>query len=160
MQQHDYTEFEFFWGSHHPFSQWHTSEFVINEINFNCAEQYMMYQKALLFDNEDIAQQILETDVPGKQKALGRKVKGFNPIIWEANRFQIVYDANKAKFSQNEHLLKFLKGTTGKWIVEASPVDSIWGIGLSVNSPKARLPEQWEGLNLLGEVLMKVREDL
>lgn len=160
MHQHNYTEFEFFWGTQHPFSQWHPVGFVLDEITFNCAEQYMMYQKALLFKNQDIAEKILQTDVPGKQKALGRKVKGFDADIWEDHREQIVFDANLAKFSQHENLKKFLFGTTGKWIVEASPVDSIWGIGLSVNDPKAPFPEQWEGLNLLGEALMKVRETL
>lgn len=160
MHQHNYTEFEFFWGSHHPFSQWHPVGFTIDDIDFNCAEQYMMYQKALLFKNEDIAEKILATDVPGKQKALGRKVKGFDAEIWEDNREQIVFDANLAKFSQHENLKKFILGTAGKWIVEASPVDSIWGIGLSVNDPKAQDPKQWQGLNLLGEALMKVRDSL
>ncbi len=157
---YQYQDFEFFWGTEHPFSQWHASSFEVRGIQFNCAEQFMMYQKAALFDDKEMASEILKATNPAIQKKLGRKVRNFDQQTWLMARIPIVYNANYAKFTQNENLLKFLLGTKGKWIVEASPVDRIWGIGLSVNDKEARQPDKWRGENLLGQVLMTLRANL
>eukprot|EP01129_Flabellula_baltica_P014792 TRINITY_DN7197_c0_g1_i1.p1 TRINITY_DN7197_c0_g1~~TRINITY_DN7197_c0_g1_i1.p1 ORF type:complete len:163 (+),score=39.29 TRINITY_DN7197_c0_g1_i1:62-550(+) len=131
-----------------------------NGVEYTCCEQYMMYQKALLFDDEEIAALILNTSSPKKMKALGRKVKGFNQEIWEAHRSSIVEQGNYLKFSQNEELKDLIKSTGDAILVEASPRDRIWGIGLGVNDPNIHNPDLWIGLNLLGDALMSVRERL
>jgi hypothetical protein len=153
-------QFTFFWSNANPFSQWHRSGFEIEGITYNTAEQYMMWGKAMLFGSEDIAEQILQTPNPGKQKALGRKVRNFDKKVWEANARDIVYRGNYAKFTQNEELKKHLMASKGTTLVEASPNDAIWGIGLAEDDPRARDRATWQGKNWLGEVLTKLREDL
>ncbi|WCN36333.1 NADAR family protein [Aneurinibacillus uraniidurans] len=153
-------KFTFFWRSKSPFSQWYPGTFCVNNIVFNCAEQYMMYQKAKLFNDETIAQKILQTKSPNEQKKLGRKVKNFDQKKWEQACKQIVYDGSYAKFSQNVELKKKLLATAGTTIVEASPVDRIWGVGLSEDDPRILDRTKWLGTNWLGEILTKVREDL
>lgn len=153
-------KFTFFWRSDSPFSNWYPSEFVIDGITFNCSEQYMMYGKAMLFGDHEIAEKILKSSNPGSQKALGRKVKKFNQKVWTENARKIVYKACDAKFRQNEHLLKRLLKTKGTTLVEASPVDPIWGIGLAEDNPKARVRSKWRGKNWLGQVLTQLREDI
>lgn len=153
-------EFEFFWGTEHPFSQWHPSTFTVDGIEFNCAEQFMMYKKAKLFCDDDIATEILDAHKPSVQKQLGRLVKDFDAAEWNQNRERIVYQGNFHKFTQNEELRKFLLETNDKIIVEASPLDPIWGIGMGADNPDARHPEKWKGENLLGKVLMELRANL
>lgn len=153
-------KFTFFWKSESPFSNWYPAEFSIDGRKFNCSEQYMMYGKAILFKDEEMAEEILEAKSPGRQKDLGRKVRGFKHEIWQQNAREIVYKANEAKFSQNENLLKCLLKTKGTTLVEASPVDPIWGIGLAEDNPKARDRRKWRGKNWLGEVLTKLRDDI
>ncbi len=153
-------KFTFFWRSDSPFSNWYLADFEIDKIKFNCTEQYMMYGKALLFNDQEIAKKILLTKKPGAQKALGRKVKKFDQVLWNEQAKKIVYTANKAKFVQNEHLLKRLFKTKRTTLVEASPVDPIWGIGLAEEDPKAKDRRKWRGKNWLGEVLTQLREDL
>lgn len=153
-------QFTFFWKSASPFSQWHFAKFKIDGITFNCTEQYMMYKKAMLFDDVDIAQQVLDTQMPVDQKRLGRKVKNFNKEVWENNCKEIVYEGNYAKFTQNKHLKEKLLSTSGTTLVEASPYDDIWGIRLSADNPKAKDRSQWQGKNWLGEILTQLREDI
>lgn len=150
----------FFWSNKSPFSNWYRAEFEVENIRFNCSEQYMMYQKAILFDDQETAKKVLSTTNPGKQKALGRQVKNFNQETWDNNCKQIVYDANYAKFTQNENLLKALLKTKGTTLVEASPVDAIWGIGLAEDDPRALDKNLWKGKNWLGEILTQLRENL
>ena len=152
--------FTFFWRTESPFSQWHSSHFVVEGISFNCAEQYMMYRKATLFCDDEIAAQILRSTKPSVQKELGRAVSGYNEAEWLQNREKIVYEGNFHKFTQNENLRKALLGTGETTLVEASPVDKIWGIGLSADNPYAAFPEKWKGLNLLGKILTELREEL
>jgi ribA/ribD-fused uncharacterized protein len=153
-------KFVFFWGNKSPFSNWHSAVFEIHGIRFNCSEQYMMYKKAMLFEDVETAKKIVATTNPAKQKALGRQVKNFEQETWEQHCKQIVYEANYAKFTQNENLLKALFKTKGSTLVEASPVDFIWGIGLAESDPRAKDRSQWRGKNWLGEVLTKLRNDL
>ena len=153
-------KFEFFWKSASPFSQWYKKGFVIKGKSFNCAEQYMMYKKAELFGDNEIAKKILEAKSPRQQKDLGRKVKSFDKNKWESSCKKIVYDANYAKFTQNITLKNELLNTKGRLLVEASPYDTIWGIGLSEEDPKSRVKAKWRGKNWLGEILTQVREDI
>lgn len=152
-------KFTYFWKSHSPFSQWYMAKFIIDGIEFNSAEQYMMYMKAVLFGDEEISQKILKVKMPSQHKALGRKVKNFQQEVWESNCKKIVYDGNYAKFSQNSELKQKLFETKGT-IVEASPVDRIWGVGLSEDDPRIKDRRRWRGKNWLGETLTQVRDDL
>ena len=153
-------KFEFFWNNKSPFSNWYKIDFIAEDIQFNCSEQHMMYKKAMLFNDTEIAEEILKTKSQSKQKALGRKVRNFDSKVWNDNCKEIVYQGNKAKFLQNENIFKHLMKTKGKTLVEASPVDKIWGIGLTEDHPHAQNRAKWRGKNWLGEVLTKLREDL
>jgi len=159
-------EFTFFWG-HQPgkkgvtascFSQWYIAEFIVDGQRYPIAEHYMMAEKAALFGDQEIRAQILQATTPNAAKALGRKISGFNEQDWLKHRYEIVVRANKAKFSQNPELNNFLKETGSSIIVEASPVDNIWGIGLAQDHANANNPNLWQGLNLLGFALMQVRD--
>ncbi|OPH47867.1 GTP cyclohydrolase [Paenibacillus ferrarius] len=152
--------FTFFWRTESPFSQWHPCRFVIAGISFNCAEQYMMYMKAISFEDNKMADKILGSHSPSEQKRLGRSVSNFSADQWQLVCKQIVYDANYAKFTQNPELRTRLLATSGTTIVEASPDDRIWGIGLAEDHPHARNRSKWRGTNWLGEILTQLREDL
>lgn len=120
----------------------------------------MMAEKARLFEDEETLSKILNCNSPAEAKKLGRQVRNFDDKMWKAHRYEIVKRGNIYKFSQNEDLKTFLLKTENRVLVEASPYDRIWGIGLSKNSDKANYPEQWRGLNLLGFVLMEVRDEI
>jgi ribA/ribD-fused uncharacterized protein len=159
----------YFWG-HQPskdgsitatcFSQWWISPFETEGKIYLTAEHWMMEKKALLFDDFEIAQQILLVKTPAEAKKLGRKVKNFSEEKWLEKRFELVVEGNIQKFSQHEDLKKFLLTTGNRVIVEASPVDAIWGIGLAASDSRSQNPETWRGLNLLGFALMEVRDHL
>ncbi|MDE7223729.1 MAG: NADAR family protein, partial [Acetatifactor sp.] len=121
---------------------------------------FMMAQKAELFGDEEIRKQILESQTPDHIKALGRKVRGFDQELWDKVKYAIVLNGNWCKFSQNRRLQSFLLSTGDSVLVEASPYDTIWGIGLSADSPDAQKPQSWCGQNLLGFALMEVRDEL
>ena len=150
--------FMFFWGG--EFSQWYPSNFTVDGIEYNCAEQYMMQQKAKLFGDSEMESKIMGTSDPRKQKQFGRQVKGFDKDKWGAIAFDVVKKANIAKFSQNPHLTKPFEISKGKEIVEASPYDTIWGIGLHETDERAWNKENWQGTNWLGKVIMEVRKEL
>ena len=168
-QRKEKLKYLYFWG-HTPkhknetdkavFSQWYPAPFEIDGIRYVTAEHYMMTEKAKLFGADDIRRQIIASAHPKKAKDLGRQVIGFKDNIWDAHRFDIVYKGNYAKFSQHPDLKRFLLGTGSRILVEASPVDTIWGIGLAQDDPHVQNPLQWRGLNLLGFALMKVRDEL
>lgn len=151
-------KFTFFWNG--PFSQWYPSTFVVDGVTYNCAEQYMMAQKALLFKDLTAHAKIMSTDSPKEQKKMGREVRNFQVHKWEKRAKQVVKDGNLAKFGQNPDLKQVLLETEGTTLVEASPYDKIWGIGLAEDDPKAQDRSQWQGENWLGEVLTQVREEL
>jgi len=148
----------FFWNG--VFSQWYPSKFIIEGVEYNCCEQYMMAQKALLFDDIESHKMIMYSESPNEQKGFGRRVKGFEKEKWEKVCRQIVFDANMAKFTQNPEMFKELMNTENLEIVEASPYDKIWGIGLHETDPRALDKSQWQGTNWLGEAIMSVREKL
>jgi ribA/ribD-fused uncharacterized protein len=158
----------FFWG-HHPshdgsitkscFSQWwQSSPFHIDGVTYKTAEHYMMAEKARLFGDLAIADRILQSSHPKEAKDLGRQAQGFDDALWQNHRSEIVIAGNYAKFTQNTALREFLLNTGDRILVEASPVDRIWGIGLAADHPDASQPEKWPGLNLLGFALMHVRD--
>jgi ribA/ribD-fused uncharacterized protein len=161
-------KFLFFWGHQRPssgvsascFSQWYGAPFIVGRERFPTAEHYMMAEKAALFDDDETRKKVLVAPNPGAAKALGRQVRGFDDARWVQARFAIVCRANEAKFTQNPELRAFLEQTGNRVLVEASPVDRIWGIGLAQDDERARNPNQWRGLNLLGFALMQVRERL
>jgi len=153
-------KFVFFWKPPNAFGQWTESIFEVDGEMYSCAEQFMMAEKARLFGSEDIRQQILDSDSPRTHKQLGRQVSGFRQSVWEANREEIVFRGNLAKFTQNESLRIELLETGDRVMVEASPYDKIWGIGMRADDSRAVQPSDWKGLNLLGKVLMQVRAEL
>jgi ribA/ribD-fused uncharacterized protein len=153
-----------------PFSQWYPSRFralsmfvneedIISEHIFDNAEQWMMYNKALLFKDFISAKSIINTKNPKKVKALGRKIANFDEEVWNKHREDIVYNGTIHKFTQNPNLKKQLLDITQDF-VEASPYDTIWGIGLKVDDPLAKQEATWKGLNLLGKILTKVRNEM
>jgi len=152
--------FTFFFTVANPFSQWYRCTFTVGENTFNCAEQYMMHGKALLFADRETAAKILAADHPRQHKALGRKVKPFDDATWKRERAAIVRAGNHAKFTQNAELLDQLLATKGTTLVEASPYDKIWGIGLAATDPRAKDPALWRGQNLLGKILTELRDQL
>lgn len=157
---HRTERFTFFFRPEAPFSQWHPARFEIDGRVFHCAEQYMMYGKAMLFGDAEIAGEILEATSPRQHKALGRKVRNFDEAVWKRNREAIVTDGSRAKFAQNAMLRQALLDTVGTELVEASPFDRIWGIGLAATDARATDPSQWRGQNLLGKILTRVRDEL
>jgi len=154
----DNNKFLLFWDG--IFSQWSLSEFNIDKIKFNCAEQYMMYNKAILFNDIKTANEILKSHLPRHQKRLGRKVKNFKLEKWNSNCKEIVYKGNYAKFTQNKDLFECMKLTNNLTLVEASPNDKIWGIGLHEDDINSCIQSNWLGKNWLGFTLTKLRDDL
>jgi ribA/ribD-fused uncharacterized protein len=162
-------EYLHFWGhrqradgvlSASCFSQWYPARFEVDGVAYATAEHFMMAEKARLFDDQDSVRKVLAAATPNEAKSLGRRVAGYDDARWTARRFDAVVEGNLAKFSQSERLRAFLLGTGSAVLVEASPVDAIWGIGMAADDARADDPAQWQGLNLLGFALMVVRERL
>lgn len=162
-------KFLHFWG-HQPqadgsigkgcFSQWFPAPFEVDGESYATAEHFMMAEKAHLFGDVAVRERVLAAGSPAQAKKLGRLVKGFDDALWERERFAIVVRANEAKFAQNPAMRDYLLGTGERVLVEASPVDRIWGTGLAADDPAADDPSRWRGLNLLGFALMEVRARL
>jgi ribA/ribD-fused uncharacterized protein len=159
----------FFWGHQVPkdgsvgkscFSQWYEAPFTIEGDTYRTAEHFMMAGKARLFDDAATRERILAARTPGEAKKLGRQIHKFDEAAWLEARFDLVTRGNIAKFSQNAALGAFLLGTGRQVLVEASPVDAIWGIGLAATDAAAQDPRTWKGLNLLGYALMAARDEL
>lgn len=142
------------------FSQWYKADFRVNHLRYCCMEQYMMAEKARIFGDEEIAKQIMDETMQDKIKGLGRKVKNFDENIWNEVKYHIVLTGNYYKFSQNKQLRQVLLSTGESILVEASPLDMIWGIGIDANNENAYHPEKWNGSNLLGFALTEVREEI
>jgi ribA/ribD-fused uncharacterized protein len=157
-------EFVFFWQAGDApeacFSQWQYSPFKYQIHNYCWAEQYMMAAKAHIFHDSEMEKQILASNSPREIKIFGRKVSGFSDKVWNSVKYSIVLNGNYAKFSQNHNMREILLSTGDKILAEASPLDTIWGIGLSSDHPNAEAPLNWCGTNLLGFALMEVRDEL
>ena len=142
-------------------SSFRTQIFGEIDVWFNCAEQAMMWSKAMLFSDYETAQQVLAEKHPKEQKNLGRMVQPFNQQLWDDKKFQLIVNINKCKFAANKHLRnRLLETTKTKMLVEAAPWDSVWGIGMGVDDPNILDQSKWRGENLLGKSLMKVRESI
>lgn len=165
----DPRDYLLFWG-HTPkrpgtidqscLSNWYPASFELAGQAYATSEHYMMAEKARLFGDDESLRAILAAATPGEAKKLGREVKGFQGECWEERRSEIVVHGCAAKFGQNAELGSFLLATGERVLVEASPYDRIWGIGLPAGAPDALVPGKWRGLNLLGFALMEVRERL
>lgn len=153
-------KYDFFYGRYHPLSHWYLSDFILSDMTFNCVEQWMMFSKAYLFGDKETAIKMLNESNPSNQRKLGRQVKYFKNDIWEKKRENIIYKGNYVKFSQNSTLREYLLNTGNSILAEASPTDLVWGIGYGVHDENRLYPERWRGKNLLGKILMQVREDL
>lgn len=157
-------DFLFFWGHTGTgkacLSQWYPSPFMIGGVCYNYTEQYMMAEKARIFGDEKACKEIMASYNPMEMKKLGRRVRNFNSYVWNVNSSEVVKRANLAKFSQNPKLKEFLLSTGDKILVEASPYDTIWGIGLPADASEAVKPSLWRSENRLGFVLMDVRHML
>lgn len=161
--------FLFFWG-HRPskdggitkacLSQWFDAPFVVDGTHYKTAEHYMMAAKAHLFNDHAMRARILNASTPAEAKTYGRQIANFDEGLWARERFAIVVAASREKFAQNRALREFLVGTGDQVLVEASPVDPIWGIGLAADHVDAARPDRWPGLNLLGFALMAARSHL
>jgi len=154
----DNKKYTFFWGG--SYSNWYMSDFTIDGLTFCCNEQYMMYMKAMTFNDKDTANRILAVRDPKSHKALGRQVKGFDNTKWDEVKEDIVYTGLKAKYTQNKTLLNRIINDKSELYVEASPFDKVWGIGLSELDAR-KIPEsEWKGQNLLGKLLTKLKLEL
>lgn len=167
FQRKEKIDFLFFWGhtikdemTKSCFSQWFPSIFEENDLTYKTAEHYMMIKKAGLFKDHATLFEILNAESPKEAKDLGRKIKNFDHQLWDQQKYGIVKRGNFLKFSQNQDLKDFLLSTEDKILVEASPYDKIWGIGMPESDPKAENPTHWRGENLLGFALMEVRDEL
>ena len=143
-----------------PFSQFHASRFSVEGREYVCAEQYMHAEKARLFGDDTMAARIMRSDSPHEHKMMGARVTGFDSETWDARKVAIVTAGNLAKFEQNAGLRRRLLDTGDAILAEANPKDFIWGIGLAIEDPAAQDPANWQGQNLLGKVLMQVRQTL
>ncbi|MFJ2768334.1 NADAR family protein [Streptomyces sp. NPDC087300] len=159
-------EYLYFWG-HAPrkdgtlgpscFSQWWPSPFTVDGVRYATAEHWMMAAKARLFDDADAERAVLAARSPAQAKNAGRLVRGFDEAIWARERFGIVVEGSVHKFASDPALTDYLAGTGKRVLVEASPVDRIWGVGLAADDERIGNPERWRGLNLLGFALMVAR---
>ena len=158
-----------FWGHRpHPdgrlsascLSQWWPSPFEVEGVRYATAEHWMMAEKARLFGDAEAERAALTATSPAAAKKAGRLVRDFDETTWQEKRFEIVVAGSVHKFASDEGLRGFLLGTGNRVLVEASPVDRVWGIGLAADDPRALDPDRWRGLNLLGFALMEARERL
>ncbi|XP_046578048.1 uncharacterized protein LOC124285825 [Haliotis rubra] len=153
-------KFVLFFGNQSPFSQHHPAKFVMHDRQFNCAEQFMMYQKTVIFKNKEMERKIMGTSNPVEQKRYGRQIPEFKFEVWKKHFIDVVERATEAKFTQNPHLQEPLFATYPKLLVMASPSDRLWGIGRSQKDPLAWDKETWRGKNQLGYIITRVRDRL
>jgi len=142
------------------YSNWYPSVFSLEGVEYTSMEQYMLYKKALLFQDQETAHQILTTSNVARIKALGRSVRDYNDTVWAGLRQLVVYKGLLAKFEQNVHLHRALLSTRNQILAECAVNDTIWGIGLSMKDDRRFDMAQWRGQNLLGFTLMEVRNSL
>lgn len=150
----------FFYSEDCPLSNFYKRNFRVNGINFFCLEQAFMYSKAMVFGDTDIGEKIMLQTSAKECKRLGRLVSNFNEHTWNKRKTAIMRSLCKQKFSNDPGLRNYLLSTSNYVLVEASPVDCIWGVGMDMDDPKIGSPANWRGQNLLGMVLMQVREEL
>lgn len=162
-------DFVFFWGHRQKpdagigpscCSQWYEAGFDLDKVHYATAEHYMMAEKARTFDDSEALERILATKSPEDVKKIGRRVRNFDAAVWTERSVEVVLQGNIAKFAQNRGLGNWLKSTGSSVLVEASPEDAIWGIGLHRDDPRAKDPAVWPGKNYLGFAIMTARDHL
>ncbi|WP_407549667.1 NADAR family protein [Streptomyces sp. Pv4-95] len=141
-------------------SQWWPAPFTVDGVAYATAEHWMMAGKARLFGDAEAERRAIAAGHPKQAKDAGRAVRGFDEEIWRQHRFALVVEGSVHKFGQDAALREFLLGTNSRVLVEASPLDRVWGIGLAADDERAEDPARWRGLNLLGFALMEARERL
>lgn len=161
--------FFYFWG-HRPekdgkigkscLSHWWPASFTVDDVTYPSAEHFMMAEKARLFGDTIAQEKIIAAPDPSEAKRLGREIEGFDADTWRKARFEVVVCGNLHKFGQDKDLRSFLEGTSPHVLVETSPVDTLWGIGLGTDDERSKNPEEWKGSNLLGFALMEARQRL
>jgi ribA/ribD-fused uncharacterized protein len=151
--------YHFFYSSRDSFSNFYPAPFEYQGIQFSCSEQFFMYAKAKFFKDNIRAQRILNAKTPATMKKNGRLVQNFDPTIWDQHKENIMYIAIREKFNQNPTILKKLLKTNNKLLVEASPWDTVWGIGLAKNDPLIHDENNWKGQNLLGKLLTHLKNN-
>ena len=152
----------FFWKDNEEngcFSNWFRKPFVIDDFEYLHVEQYMMAQKARLFHDSERYTAILRATEPWECKDLGKQVSPFDSEAWDAVKYDVVKTANRAKYEQNPDLMARLINTGNAILAEASPKDTIWGIGLDASAASETDPTEWPGQNLLGKILMELRSE-
>lgn len=154
----DQVKYKFFWNSDSYFSNFYKCKFTVNGITFNCGEQYMMYKKAMLFGDRQIANRIMNESSPAEQKRLGREVRKFDYFVWDKVKKDIVKEGLYHKFTQNPKLKEYLIKHKGYVIVESSPYDRIWGIGYQEQNAIDNI-NNW-GQNILGEILTELSQEI
>lgn len=160
FESHSNYEYVLFFEKTHPFSNFYPANFTLDGTKFNCTEQYFHYEKAAKFGDFTTAIKILLSKDPMEQKFLGRRVEKFDEDTWNSVCFDVMKAGNLAKFTQNAPLQEILLQSIGKTPVECSPWDLKWGIGYSTNDPRALNRNEWRGKNLMGECLLRVREQI
>lgn len=152
-------QFVLFWRTPEVYSNWHPATFHAGKVLvFANSEQYMMWAKAWIMGDAEMALAMLFETRPRTLKAMGREVQNYREALWVKHRLAVMVSGCYLKFSQNPAMKAELLATGARRLVEASPDDRNWGIGLEESDPRCLDPNQWEGLNLLGEALMIVRE--
>ncbi|NLU69038.1 NADAR family protein [Streptomyces sp. HNM0574] len=168
-EQGERFKYLYFWG-HRPrrdggvgkscLSQWWPSPFTADGVEYRTAEHWMMAGKARLFGDGEAERRIIAASHPGEAKAVGRTVRGFDEAVWRRERYAVVVEGCVRKFGEDDALREFLLGTGNRVLVEASPLDRVWGVGLAADDDRVRHPGQWLGENLLGFALMDARTHL
>lgn len=147
-------------GARACLSQWYAAPFEVDGITYPTAEHWLMHQKALAFGDSKSANRVLQSPNPAHAKSVGRAATGYDDAFWSSIRRSVATYGNLAKFTQHPALGRILLSTGDAVLVEASPRDRVWGVGLAFGDPRLSDPEQWRGLNLLGQALMAVRDEL
>ncbi|MET8475568.1 NADAR family protein [Streptomyces sp. NPDC006422] len=141
-------------------SQWWPSPFTVAGVEYGTAEHWMMAEKARLFGDAEAERRAVSAGHPAEAKKAGRLVRGFDDAVWERERFRVVVEGSVHKFGSDPALREFLVGTGDRVLVEASPLDRVWGIGMAADDAGADDPAAWRGPNLLGFALMEARRRL
>ena len=134
-----------------------TPQLEYDGIKFNSTEQAFMYAKAKLFNDTTSMLAIVKEKRPAQAKQLGRGVQGFDPVIWDKHKYQLMLDVNLCKYTQFENYRNYLINTGDKILAETNGKDRIWGIGLYASDSRVHYESKWQGQNLLGKVLMEIR---
>lgn len=148
----------YFWGSF--LSNFYLCQLKDDKYSYNSSECYFMAKKAEYFNDQESLIKILNLKKPQEQKQVGKKVKGFNKELWEEVSYKIMLDGLRLKFTQNNELKNKLLATNNKTLVEGSPYDKKWGVGLKYDDDRILDESNWQGDNLLGKALMEIREEI